>query len=85
MISITIILTWLHPNLIAPLFNNFTELKKDDLRARIFALAQKNDISLGNILVMHSSMRSAHSNAYLYGIGSSKTIVISDSLFTSLT
>jgi hypothetical protein len=26
-ISITIILTWIHPNLIAPLFNKFVELK----------------------------------------------------------
>jgi len=41
-ICITIILTWVHPNLIAPLFNKFTELKDEELKAKIYAIANKN-------------------------------------------
>lgn len=83
-IAITIILTWLHPNLIAPLFNNFTEFRHDELKARIQAIADAHRIKLKNVFIINSSVRSQHSNAYLYGIGSSKTIVLSDSLLNSL-
>lgn len=36
---VTIILTWVHPNLIAPLFNKFSELKDTELRLKIFTIA----------------------------------------------
>lgn len=84
-IFITIVLTWIHPNLIAPLFHQFTELKDAELRMKIYTIANKNSIKLSNIYVINSSVRSAHSNAYLYGLGRSKTIVLYDSLLNSLT
>lgn len=43
-IFITVVLTWVHPNLIAPLFNKFTELKDEDLKAKIYGIALKNTI-----------------------------------------
>ncbi len=39
---------------------------------------------MSNIYVINSSVRSAHSNAYLYGLGRDKTIVLYDSLLKSL-
>ena len=83
-IAITIVLIWIHPNLIAPLFNNFIPLKNEQLRAKIVAIAHRYQIVLGNIFVINTSVRSAHSNAYMYGIGTVKTIVVSDSLLKSL-
>lgn len=83
-ISITVVLTWIHPNLIAPLFNKFIELKDDDLKMRIYTIAEKNSIKISNIYVMNSSVRSAHSNAYLYGLGQTKVIVLYDNLLQSL-
>lgn len=83
-ICITIILTWIHPNLIAPLFNKFTELKDNDLKLKILTIANKNNIHISNIYVIDSSVRSAHSNAYLYGITKTKVIVLYDNLFQAL-
>ena len=81
---LTIILTWIHPNLIAPLFNHFVELRNDELKARVYRLAQLNNIKLSNVLVINHSARTTHSNAYIYGLGSAKTIVLSDNLLQNL-
>lgn len=83
-ICITIVLTWIHPNLVAPMFNKFTELRDSQLRTKIHEIAAKNSIQLANVYVMNSSVRSAHSNAYLYGLGRTKTIVLYDSLLQNL-
>lgn len=84
MICITIILTWIHPNLIAPLFNKFTELEDTELKLKILAIANKNNIHISNVYIINSSVRSAHSNAYLYGITRTKVIVLYDNLFQSM-
>lgn len=83
-IFITVVLTWVHPNVIAPLFNKFTELKDEDLKAKIYGIASKNAIEISNIYVINSSVRSAHSNAYLYGLGKAKVIVLYDNLLHTL-
>lgn len=83
-ICITVVLTWIHPNLIAPLFNKFSELKDEDLRLKIYTIANKNGIKISSIYVINSSVRSAHSNAYLYGLGTTKVIVLYDSLLQAL-
>lgn len=83
-IALTILLSWIHPNLIAPLFNKFTELRDPVLRSKINAIAMKTGIKTQNIFIINSSLRSEHSNAYLYGIGSTKRIVLFDNLLQTL-
>lgn len=51
---------------------------------KIYTIANKNNIKISNIYVMNSSVRSAHSNAYLYGLTRTKVIVLYDSLLQSL-
>jgi STE24 endopeptidase len=53
-------------------------------KIKIFNIASRNSIKLSNIYVINSSVRSAHSNAYLYGIGKNKAIVLNDSLLGTL-
>ena len=81
---ITIVLTWIHPNFIAPLFNEFKELTNTNLRMKIYTMANRTKFPIKNILVMNSSVRSSHLNAYFYGFGSKKVIVLYDTLLRSL-
>lgn len=80
------IMMWIYPNLIAPLFNKFEELEKDnkDLKQAIDELAFSIKFPLKKIYVMDGSIRSAHSNAYFYGFGSNKRIVLFDTLLKQL-
>ncbi len=72
----------LYPNVIAPLFNTFTELNPGPLRAKIEALAQRVDFPLKKLYVMDASKRTGHSNAYFYGFGQNKRIVLFDTLLS---
>lgn len=76
------IMMWIYPNFIAPLFNKFTELEKDypDLLAAITTLSNSIKFPLKKVYIMDGSTRSAHSNAYFYGFGNNKRIVLFDTL-----
>src|SRR5699024_5397054 len=55
-----LLVIWLFPTFIAPLFNRFTPLEQPDLRDRIQALARRCDFPLEGLYVMDGSRRSAH-------------------------
>lgn len=74
----------LYPTLIAPLFNKFTPLPDQTLRARIEALLQRAGFKSSGVFVMDGSKRSSHGNAYFTGLGKSKRIVFYDTLLNQL-
>jgi STE24 endopeptidase len=69
---------------IAPLFNKFTPLQDDSLRARIEGLMQRVGFASKGLFVMDGSKRSAHGNAYFSGFGAAKRIVFFDTLLARL-
>ncbi|EFN56421.1 hypothetical protein CHLNCDRAFT_22375, partial [Chlorella variabilis] len=69
-----------YPTLIAPLFNTFQPLEAGPLREGIEELAASLAFPLRKLFVIDGSTRSAHSNAYMYGFGSNKRIVLYDTL-----
>jgi STE24 endopeptidase len=75
-----LVMTFIYPTLIQPLFNKFEPLKNEQLRAKIEKLAAEHDFPLTRLYQVDGSTRSAHSNAYFYGFGSSKRIVLYDTL-----
>jgi STE24 endopeptidase len=75
----------LYPTFIAPLFNKFTPLTDDSLRARIESLMTRVGFASQGLFVMDGSKRSAHGNAYFSGFGSAKRIVFFDTLLSRLT
>jgi STE24 endopeptidase len=85
LIGFNLLMLWIYPTWIAPLFNTFTPLTDAALKARIEALAQRCGFGLSNILVMDGSKRSGHGNAYFTGFGKNKRIVFFDTLLTQLT
>jgi len=74
----------LYPTVIAPLFNKFTPLADDSLRARIENLMQRVGFASKGLFVMDGSKRSAHGNAYFSGFGAAKRIVFFDTLLARL-
>lgn len=75
---------WIYPNFIQPLFNKFKDLEEGDLKKQIFELANKVNFPLTKIYEMDESERSSHSNAYLFGFGKNKRIVLYDTLIKNL-
>jgi STE24 endopeptidase len=74
----------IYPTLIAPLFNRFSPLQDADLRGRIESLLAKCGFRARGLFVMDGSRRSSHGNAYFTGFGTSKRIVLFDTLLSRL-
>ena len=74
----------IYPTFIAPLFNKFSPLQDETLKARIEALLKKCGFKSQGLFVMDGSTRSSHGNAYFTGFGSSKRVVFFDTLLERL-
>ena len=75
---------WIAPNVIMPLFNQFTPLEDAALQTRVQALMQRAGFTAKGFFVMDGSRRSAHSNAFFTGFGSAKRVVFFDTLLAQL-
>jgi len=82
--SFQFVLIWAYPKFIAPFFNKFTTLDKEDLRQKIDNLGEKCQVTFKEYFVMNASLRSSHGNAYFTGFGKNKRIVFFDTLIESL-
>jgi STE24 endopeptidase len=79
------ILTWLAPVVIAPLFNKFDELPSGSkARGDVLELAQKAGVDVGHVYEVDASKRTTAINAYVNGLGSSKQVVLYDTLINDL-
>lgn len=78
-----ILLMTIYPDYIAPLFDKFTPLPEGNLRTEIYKLASIINFPLSKLYVVDGSRRSAHSNAYIYGMFNNKRIVLFDTLVQS--
>ncbi|MBE9610681.1 M48 family metallopeptidase [Chitinilyticum piscinae] len=83
-LGFSLLLMWIFPTFIAPLFNKFEPLPDDALRSRIEALLARCGFRSSGIFVMDGSKRSSHGNAYFTGLGSAKRIVFFDTLLKHL-
>jgi STE24 endopeptidase len=79
-----LLVLFLYPTVIAPLFNKFTPLENASLKTRIEALLQRCGFASSGLFVMDGSKRSAHGNAYFTGFGHAKRIVFFDTLLEKL-
>ena len=79
---LTVIMTFIYPTFIQPLFNKFEALKDEKLRRKIEELASAHQFPLTQLFQVDGSKRSSHSNAYFYGFWKNKRIVLFDTLLT---
>ena len=76
----TVIIQFIAPKWIMPIFNKFTPLEDGSLRSAILEFAAKVKFDLQNIFVIDGSKRSAKSNAFFTGFGKNKRIALYDTL-----
>ena len=83
-VAFNLLLLFIYPSFIAPLFNKFLPLQDETLKARIETLLKKCGFTAQGLFVMDGSRRSAHGNAYFTGFGKTKRIVFFDTLLARL-
>lgn len=78
--AVQLLLMWLAPAVILPMFNKFEPMKDGALREAIERMAKKCEFPLAEISVMDGSKRSTKANAYFTGFGKTKKIALYDTL-----
>ncbi len=78
-----LLLLWLFPVVIAPLFNKFEPIEDGKKEVRIRTLMEKVGLRVKGIFKMDASKRSRHTNAFFTGIGKTKRIILFDTLLQS--
>ena len=79
-----LLVLFVYPTWIAPLFNKFTPLADGEMKTRIEALLGRCGFRSSGLFVMDGSKRSSHGNAYFTGFGNNKRIVFFDTLLERL-
>ncbi len=82
--AFNLLLMWIFPSFIAPLFNKFEPLADENLKSRVTRLMERCGFAAKGLFVMDGSRRSAHANAYFTGFGNSKRVVFFDTLLRQL-
>lgn len=77
---IQLLLAWLAPSLILPLFNKFTPMEDEELKRDIETLGNRCGFPLAEVFVMDGSKRSSKANAFFTGFGKRKKIALYDTL-----
>jgi STE24 endopeptidase len=83
-VGFNLLVMFIYPTFIAPLFNRFTPLEDGITKSRIENLLTRCGFTASGLFVMDGSKRSAHGNAYFTGFGKSKRIVFFDTLLARL-
>ena len=77
--------SFLWPVVIEPAFNTFESMPAGQLRTDLLALADENGTPVEDVLVSDASRRTTALNAYVSGFGSTRRIVVYDTLLDRLT
>ncbi len=84
LVIVVIILQYLAPVLIMPLFNTFTPLPEGPLKKSVTGYARKMNFKIQGIFTMDGSRRSTKLNAFFTGFGRFRKIVFYDTLLERL-
>jgi STE24 endopeptidase len=78
--GLVLLLTFVFPVLVEPLFNKFTPMAAGPLRTDLVALAERDGVPVKDVLVADASRRTRAVNAYVSGFGATRRIVVYDTL-----
>jgi STE24 endopeptidase len=79
-VTIGLVIQFIAPVWIMPLFNKFKPMEDGDLKSAILNYASKVSFSLRDVFVMDGSKRSSKANAFFTGFGKNKRIALFDTL-----
>ena len=83
--AFTLIMQYVAPTWIMPLFNKFTPLEEGELRTSIEEYTEKVNFPLKGLFVIDGSKRSSKSNAFFTGFGKNKRVALYDTLIENHT
>ncbi|MEI6691180.1 MAG: M48 family metallopeptidase [Chlorobium sp.] len=81
--AVSLLLQYVAPTWIMPLFNKFVPLEEGELKSAIMQYASKVCFPLTGIFVLDGSKRSSRANAFFTGFGKRKRIALFDTLIES--
>lgn len=84
-LPLTILLMFIAPVFIAPLFNDYKPLENQKVKAEIQQLADEAGVGDAKILEMNMSKQTNTINAFVNGFGSNMQIVLGDTAINELT
>ncbi len=80
---VSLLLQYIAPTWIMPLFNKFVPLEEGELQRAIMEYARTVDFPLSGVYVLDGSKRSAKANAFFTGFGKRKRIALFDTLISA--
>jgi STE24 endopeptidase len=78
--GLTVLMTFVFPVLVEPVFNKFTPMPDSPLRTNLIAMASADGVPVRDVLVADASRRTTALNAYVSGLGPTRRIVVYDTL-----
>ena len=78
-----VVSSFAYPVVVEPLFNSFTPMKPGPLRTSLLDLAARDGLKVQDVLVTDASQKTTALNAYVSGFGSTRRIVVYDTLLGS--
>lgn len=78
--ALVVLLSFVLPVLVEPVFNRFTPMEPGPLRAELSALAERDGVPVREVLVADASRRTRAVNAYVSGLGPTRRLVVYDTL-----
>ncbi|MEV6630756.1 M48 family metallopeptidase [Actinoplanes sp. NPDC051470] len=82
---LVILLSFVLPVLVEPVFNKFTPMAAGPLRTDLMRLADRDGVPVKDVLVADASRRTRAVNAYVSGFGPTRRIVVYDTMLTEAT
>ncbi|MEX2393417.1 MAG: M48 family metallopeptidase [Actinomycetota bacterium] len=76
----SIVLAFLFPVVIMPIFNKFTPLEDEELAGRLHRVVEKAGMKVSGVQVMDASKRTRKDNAFFAGLGKTRRVVLFDNL-----
>ncbi|WP_243719110.1 M48 family metallopeptidase [Actinomadura sp. 7K534] len=80
---LVVLVSFIYPIAVEPVFNRFHSLKQEPLRSDLLAMAERDGVPVTDVLVADASRRTTSLNAYVSGFGSTRRIVLYDTLLKS--
>jgi Zn-dependent protease with chaperone function len=78
--GLVVLMTFVFPVLVEPVFNRFTPMPDGQLRSDLVAMAARDGVPVRDVLVADASRRTRAVNAYVSGLGPTRRIVVYDTL-----